>query len=64
MQDSVLERWLAFLHTGLSPVEPSELILAHSWWFFSAVPYRARNSAWLDTARLGTGDAHLAFEKR
>jgi hypothetical protein len=30
MQDSVLERWLAFLHTGLSPVEPSELILAHS----------------------------------
>src|SRR5262245_58050844 len=30
MQDSVLERWLAFLHTGLSPVEPSGLILAHS----------------------------------
>jgi hypothetical protein len=24
-----MERWLAFLHTGLSPVEPSELILAH-----------------------------------
>src|SRR5712692_10045272 len=30
MQDSVLEWWLAFLQTGLSPVEPSELILAHS----------------------------------
>ena len=31
MQDSVLERWLAFLQTGLSPVEPSVLILAHSY---------------------------------
>jgi len=30
MQDSVLERWLAFLQTGFSPVELSELSLAHS----------------------------------
>src|SRR3972149_6919350 len=35
MQDSVLERWLAFLQTGFSPVELSELSLAHS---FSASP--------------------------
>jgi hypothetical protein len=39
MQDSVLERWLAFLHTGLSPVEPSELILAHSCFFSCLVPH-------------------------
>src|SRR3989338_4547048 len=32
MQDSVLERWLAFLQTGFSPVELSELSLAHSSW--------------------------------
>src|SRR3990172_1516567 len=33
MQDSVLERWLAFLQTGFSPVELSELSLAHSLLF-------------------------------
>jgi hypothetical protein len=39
MQDSVLEQWLAFLQTGFSPVELSELSLAHS---FLSLQRRAR----------------------